>query len=321
MIASLIIIFITFVLTILNKFVISKATDKQYSTHNFFYKVIKSRYTLIILIFALFMFQVIEKIKSNKESHVRYSEASNAYNTLYMTHENVKKVYSSVDSLLSNIDSTLNITKDELKLISNVNDDLKHVRYGINKSINEFNSIKEYYEKQIQIEKEKIREAKPQLEIRLCYYIIDSSTFKYQFEFQNTGIRMADNIIYHALMIFVDSNDLLGEKYICLYKTNNDEANVLSISSVNSSNCTRIFNSKEIALNELEDFDRAYLLLTYEYEDHMNNTLINNLILFCSGNLSTGKKQFGINIKKVENELIKMYLSKNYNEFYSIFYK
>lgn len=312
---TIIIIILTFVHTIIDKFVLNNDIEiKENEKYSIFYKIIKSKFSLAILLICLLTFQIISEFGSNEAIKIRDTKASTAYDTLYASHNTIKKVNSSVDSLLSNIASTLKITKNELLLISSVNNDLEKVRVGINNSIDEFKSIKEQYEKQIEIEKEKIKEARPKLEVAYSKRYIDSISFRYQFELYNSGIRLADSIIYHSLVIFADSNLIL--KDICLYKTNIDEANILSISHTNS----KIFNSDEIEIKKLSAFARAYLLISYKYKDNITQLFKNEFIIFGASPLETGNKQLGINIKDYEEKGIRLHLAKN-KKLYDIFYK
>ncbi len=316
---TLLIIFLTFVYTILDKFILEGKTKNDEKTKtNIFYKAIKSRYTLVVLLSSLLIFQIILEYNTSESEKVRDTNTSNAFDTLYLTHNTLKKVNSSVDSLFLSIDSTIAITKEQLRLISNVNNDLVDVRQEFNKSIQEFKSIRQQYEKQIQIEKEKIKDAKPKLEIAYVKYNIDSISFGYSFELYNSGIRLADSIIYHSLVILIDSSFVL--KDIVLYKTNIDEANVLSISHLDNSNNSRIFNSEKIGINKLSAFSRAYLLLAYEYKDNLTTETKSTFSIFGTSSMEKGQKQFGINIKAIEKEIIKIHLLKNNKRLYDIFY-
>ena len=274
---------------------------------------------MAILLIFLLAFQIISEFSSSKATKVRDTNATTAYDTLYATHNTVKKVNSSVDSLLSNIDSTLNITKDELKLIINVNDDLEKVRKEINNSVNEFYSIKEQYEKQIQIEKEKIREAKPVLKVAKAKSIIDSTSFQYQIELYNSGIRLADSIYYHSLIVFVDSAFLIQD--IGLYKTNTDEANILSLAHIDNTYNSYFLNSESIKLEKIHSYFQVFLLLYYDYTDDLTDETITNFNIYATRSLEAGNKQFGSNVKDYEKESIKRFLMNRHRKFYDIFYK
>ncbi|MDZ7775969.1 MAG: hypothetical protein U5L09_10440 [Bacteroidales bacterium] len=188
---TILIIILTFIYTILDRFILNeKENINDKSDKNFFYKIIKSKYTLLILLFGLLVFQLISEYNSREAENLRDTNANNAFDTLYQTHSNVKQVNYSIDSLFSSIDSTIDITKAQLELISNVNSDLEKVRFEFHKSINEFRSIRQQYEKQIKIEKEKIKEAKPNIEIAKASYNLDSISFGFTFELYNSGISL-----------------------------------------------------------------------------------------------------------------------------------
>lgn len=316
---TLLIIFLTFIYTILDKFILDgNQNNDEKSKSNIFYKAIKSKYTLIVLLSGLLIFQIISEYITNEANKTRDTNTNNAFDTLYLSHNTLKKVNSSVDSLFISIDSTISNTKDQLELISNLNSDLMAVRQEFNKSIQEFKTIRQEYEKQIAIEKEKIKEAKPNLELAYAKYSIDSLSFGYSFELYNSGIRLADSIKYHSLVILMDSSLIL--KDIVLYKTNTDEANVLSISHLDNLSNSKIFHSEDIDINRLSGFSSAYLLLTYEYKDNLTNETKNTFSIFGTRSLEKGQRQFGFNVKDFEKKSIKTHLLKNNKRLYDIFY-
>lgn len=315
---TILIIILTFIYTILDRFILNeKENYNDKPDKNFFYKIIKSKYTLLILLFGLLVFQLISEYNSRKAENIRDTNTNNAFDTLYQTHSNVKQVNSSIDSLFSSIDSTIDITRAQLELISNVNSDLEKVRFEFNKSINEFKSIRQQYEKQIKIEKEKIKEAKPNIEIAKASYNLDSISFGYTFELYNSGIRLADSIIYHSLVVLVDSNYL--PKDIVLYKTNSNEANILSISHSDNNINFRVFNSAKLKLNGLDDFFSAYFIIKYEYKDNLTNITQEKFSIYVT-KFEIGKQQFGSNVSENDKKVIMQHLLKNDKRLYEIFY-
>lgn len=315
----IIIIIVAFIYTIIDKFFLkdtksSKPNDKR----TLWYKFIKSKYTLIFLLIILLVFQIISECSSDKASRIRDTKAFNAYDTLYVAHNNLKNINSSVESLFYSIDSTLDITKKQLNMISELNFELENVRKDIYTSVQEFNSIREQYEKQIELEKEKIKEARPLIEVSYVKQHIDSVHFSYSFELLNSGIRMADSITYHSLLILVDSTFQMIETY--LYKTNIDEANVLSISNTEKVP-GKIFNSSKIEKSKLKSVYKAYILLSYKYTDNMTGVFEDSFHIFGSSFLEQSNQQFGINIKNIEKEIIKKHLLNSNKKLYGYFYK
>lgn len=315
---TILIIILTFIYTILDRFILNeKENTNDKPDKNIFYKIIKSKYTLLILLFGLLVFQLISEYNSREAENIRDTNTNNAFDTLYQTHSTVKQVNSSIDSVFLSIDSTINITRAQLQLISNVNNDLENVRRELKKSINEFKSIRQQYENQIEIEKSKIKDAKPNLEILKASYHLDSLLFGYTFELYNSGVRFADSVIYHSVVVLVSSNQQPEE--IVLYKTNINEANILSFSHFNNALNYKIFNSARIKLGNLNDYTHAFLLITYEYTDNMLNEAHDNFSIYKT-NLEIGQKQFGINVSEENKEIIMRHILKNNNSLYDIFY-
>lgn len=315
---TIFVIILTFIYTFFDRFILNeKEKSNGKFNKNFFYKIIKSKYTLLILLFGLLVFQVISEFNSIEVDNKRDTNTNNAFDTLYQTHSNVKQVYSSIDSLFSSIDSTIDITRTQLELISNVNSDLEKVKFEFNTSIKEFKSIRQQYEKQIELEKEKIKEAKPNIEIAKASYNLDSISFGYSFELYNSGIRLADSIVYHSLVVLVDSN--YRPKDIVLHKTNSDEANILSISHTDNNINFRVFNSDKFDINELDKFSMAYFIITYEYKDNLTNNVKDKFSIYAT-KFEIGNRQFGSNVSEYEKNVIMQHLLKNDRRLHEIFF-
>jgi hypothetical protein len=320
MIISIIILIFTVILTILDKFVLNEKADLEgvKTKHNLLYRLIKSKYTLLILIVGILVFQVIEAFRAAEAERTLGTNVSNTNNNVSKTYDKLLETNSSIENLLTSLNTTLQITKQELLVISNVNDDIKNVRKGIEDNIFEFNSIKTQYEKQINIEKEKIENAKPALQAIVAISIIDSLTFKYQFRLINNGIRIADSIIYHSLMVFIG----LDNK-VCaadLYKTNSNGTNVLSIAGNESGINILYLNSNHKDRNELTTFKSAFLLVKFKYIDRMTSKSDGDFKIFLCQSLEKGNQQYSSTTPKQNTELVKNYLLLKNKEYYKIFF-
>jgi len=187
------------------------------------------------------------------------------------------------------------------------------------KNLLEFYSIKSQYEKQIEIEREKINQAKPNLSIVLPKSIVDSLTYAYQFRLENTGMRVADSIIYHSLMVFINSKS--GLFLIDLYKTNDDDANILRIEGKGTTSNVSIFNSIERNRKELFAYDISFLLIKYRYVDNLTSKADSSIKILRDSSLDQGNQQFSHNVSKYEMELIKNALYKKDKKRYFIFFQ
>jgi hypothetical protein len=141
---------------------------------------------------------------------------------------------------------------------------------------------------------------------------------EYTFELYNSGIRLADSIIYQSLLIVMDSVQYL--KDIVLYKSNIDEVNVLSISHLDNLSNSKVFNSEKIEINKLNAFSSVYLLLAYQYKDNLTAETKKSFSIFRASSLEKGQRQFGINVKDFEKEAIKIHLLKFNKKLYDNFY-
>jgi len=328
MITTLAIVSITFLLTIIDKFVIDKKTSQEVEkvNHNLLsrlihilYRLIKSKYLLIIFLLVLLIFQVIEVIRTAKADKHRDITTSGTHIQVSKTYDKLLETNLSINNLLDSINSNLNITKKELLLISSVNEDIKNVRDGIEKNLLEFYSIKSQYEKQIEIEREKINQAKPNLNLVLPKSIVNSLTYAYQFRLENSGMRVADSIIYHSLMVFINSES--GLFLIDLYKTNDDDANILRIEGKGTASNVSIFNSIERNRKELFAYDISFLLIKYRYVDNLTSKADSSIKILGDSPLDQGNRQFGHNVSKYYMELIKNGLYKKDKKRYFIFFQ
>lgn len=320
MITSIIILIFTVVLTILDKFVLNEKADLEEvkTKHNFLYRLIKSKYTLLILIVGILVFQIIEAFRTANTEKTIGTNVSNTYKSVSKTYDKLLETNSSIESLLTSLNTTLQITKQELLVISDVNDDIKNVRIGIEDNIFEFNSIKTQYEKQINIEKEKIENAKPVLHAMDAKSIIDSLTFNYQFLLINNGIRIADSIIYHSLMVFTGFDDRVCA--VDLYKTNSIGTNALSLAGKESGANILYINSNHKNRKELATFKGAFLLVKFKYVDRMTSKSDGDFKIFDSRSIEKGNQQYFIDTPKQNTELVKKYLLLKNEEYYKIFF-
>ena len=312
-IAQIVILIFTFIYSIFEKSLFDKI-DEQTGKYRF----LKSKYILLTLLFALLVLQVFVTIKTAKEDKRKDGATSIAHSTISDTYNKVTETNSSIDSLLNNITTTLKITETELSLILQVNEDIKNIRNGIEKNLTDFTAIKNHYEQQLQIERNKIDEAKPNLSVVYARTIVDLVSFAYQFRLDNSGIRMADSIIYHSIVLLVDTNFLIHKGI--LYKSNVDEANTLSLAGKGSNNYHMIFNSEKIDIKDLPVYHHAYFLIKYKYKDNMTDRSESETKVLGCYPCETGTKQFGQNVKGSNLEIIKKFLYSLERNYYLIFF-
>lgn len=307
----------TFILTILDKFFLDKKIEQVdlKVRRNLFYRLIKSKYVLLILIFGLLIFQIKEAIQTSSENKKRDTTTTDTHVKVSKTYDKVQETNLSINDLLDNINSSLEITKKELSLISNVNDDIKNVRDGIDKNILEFNSIKSQYEKQIRIEREKINEARPIIKVIWAESVIDSSGYSYQIVLKNFGERIADSIIFSSIMVFVNNNDLL---IVDLFKSNDDETNILSIPGKESSSNVFILNSVKGIRPDLKSFNYSFLLIKYKYSDIMTSKQDSVFNVYAWYTYKNQRSKY--DVKESNMESIKKGLYEKYRYYYKIFY-
>jgi hypothetical protein len=320
MIASISVLLFTFILTIIDKFFLNEKSDHEEvkTNHNFVYRIIKSKYTLLILIFGLLVFQVSEAFRNANIESKRDTTASNTLTQVSETYNKVLETSLSIDNLLKKINTTLKITENELLLMSNVNNEIKNVRNGIDNNIFEFNSIKTQYEKQIKIEQGKIENAKPALQAIFAKSIIDSLTFNYQFQLINNGLRTADSVIYYSLMVFIGPNN--QSFTVDLYKTNRIGSNVLSIPGKDTGLNTYYISSNQKVRKELTTFIGAVLLIKFKYIDSMTSKSYDDFKIFICQSLEKGNQQYGTLVPKEITEWVKNYLLSKNKEYYEIFF-
>ncbi len=205
--------------------------------------------------------------------------------------------------------------KENVDLVNDLSEDIKIVRLNLEGSFEEYKNLNEKLKQQLKIEREKIKNAKPNIKIVNPISIIDSVNFAYQYRFYNDdGKRDADSLYYYALMVFSDTN--IENLYIGLFKSNVGNYKPYNIGGGDQ----QYINSNNIRIENLIGFRFGFLLIRYKYTDLMTGETIDELEIRKCTDLEKGNIQYGTNVAKYIEDRIKNYLLNNYNEYYKLFY-
>lgn len=311
MIVTYIIILLTFLAALADKFI------EKFTKNRRVLKVLKSPNVTLILLGSLMIFQIIDAIITRKEKDNLETQQNETLKNTIETKEKVQESQNKINSILLNFNNEIINAEKEIEMISNLNEEIKSIRQHIQYSIGEYDSLLSLYSIQIETEKEKIKNAKPDLRIDRPISLMDTVNFWYQFQFKNSGQRSADSIIFHSLMIF---NDTIQKKsVVSLYKSNNSDLVALSLVGGNAH--SYYANSDELALENVRKFHNGFLLVRYLYKDNMLDSVIlpNVRIYYCSS-FNKANIHYGMNIDTVTANNIKRYLAKENKMYYDIFF-
>lgn len=300
---SYIILILTFIVA-----VIEKKSDKKRNERKGIWRLLRLDNITITLFIVLLIFQLWESRNKGLKEVVLEELFFQSYNNIESTQIKVIEAHKLVDSVLQNLETEINYTKKEFDLITSLNDEMNQTRKSVEKNVREYKLLNKQYEEQIRIEKEKLKNAKPDLRIVQPKSVsADSNTFQYQFQFMNFGNRDADSVKYHSIMVFADS---LGDiKKADLYKTNISEHNTLSISP--DKGYTYFVNGPKIDRSYLKEYKFGILLIKYDYVDKLDEfdrEPFSELIVLICPSLNTFNKQYSQNteaedVKKLQNFL------------------
>ena len=303
---------VTFISALIEKF-----SKKPVSERRWIFRSLKLENVTIVLLGLLLIFQLWDSRNTSAKEEKNENQSEETYKKVITTHEKINEAHILIEKVIQNINTEIQFTKEEFDLIGNLNKDMRGVRTSIEKNLKEYNNLNSQYEKQINIEKEKIHNAKPDLRVTNPKSIIDTISFSFQFTFSNYGNRNADSIKYYSAMIFIDST--LNIKKIGLVKTNISEHNVLSIPG--DKDFEFYINSPDISKKEVKSYYLGFLLVKYCYKDDMTGILHEpELKVFKCLSFEKNNIQFGQNIESEVVSRIKQFLYFNNRNYHDIFF-
>jgi hypothetical protein len=309
-----IIIIITFLAALAEKF-----SKKPPSERKGILRKLKLENIAILLLGFLLFAQIVEKIKKDKKEAVQETKTDETHKGILTTKERVDEANMLIDSVLTNLKQEIEFTREEFELISLLNKEMAAARKNISKSLDEYQKLNSSYSKQLELEREKVRNAKPDVRIILPKTTKDSLYTSYQFQLTNYGQRVADSVVFFSVMILTDTtNNLI--KRITELKTNNEVHNILSLPPNQGLNH---FSNSTIAMNkEVENYGAGYLLIRYKFFDLMTKTTTTfSVSTFRCASLKEINTQYGNNVEAEIVKKIERYLQFQKPELHKVFFE
>ncbi|MCB9351401.1 MAG: hypothetical protein H6573_28470 [Lewinellaceae bacterium] len=309
-----IIIIITFLAALAEKF-----SKKPASARKGILKKLKLENIAILLLGFLLLAQLRENIIKNNKEAAQEAKTNEAHEGILTTKEKVDEANELIDSVLLSLKKEIEFTREEFELISFLNKEMAEARKNISKSLIEYQKLNSSYSKQLELEREKVKNAKPDVRIFLPKSTKDSLRTAYQFQLTNYGQRVADSVVFFSVMILTDTTDNLVKKVTEL-KTNSGVHNILSLPP--NQGFSHIANSVIILNEEVQDYGAGYLLIKYRFFDFMTKTTINLPVsTFRCTSLKEINTQYGNNVEAGIVKNIKRYLLFEKPELYKIFFE
>jgi len=307
-----IIIIITFLAALVEKLSKKPASDRKGVL-----KILKLENIAIFLLGILLITQLVENVKKSRKEMLQEAKSNETHENIVSTKEKVDEANELIDSILFNLKTEIEFTREEFNLITSLNEDLEDARKNISKSISEYQKLNTKYSQQLKLEREKILNAKPDVRISLPKTTKDSVSVSYQFQLTNYGQRIADSVEFYSVMILTDTSNLQVEKVTDL-KTNTNVQNLLSLPPEQGYN--HVANSYIANNEEIDRFGVGFLLVKYSYFDLMTDSkIIVPVSIFRNNSLKDINKQYGNNVESQIVESIKRYLSIQKPDLYKIF--
>ena len=302
---QIIIIIIAFLLTIIDK-ITDKPDQKQKGIKKFF----NIRTIVIALLFILFSIQIIDSFIQSQKDDIQEKK-------LTETNTKVKESQELIDSVLKNGLIQIKTTEKEIKLISDLNIDLKEARKNISKNLSEYEKINLLYSQQIDLEKKKILSAQPDIRISRPITLSDSMGYSGQYRLINVGQRTADSIKYFSFMVLVNSKNNLIE--LTNLKTNINDQNILSLSpDVDQIHYT---NYHICSKKDVDNYGVGYLIIKYSYYDlMMDSTNISPVYIYQCSDLKQFNTQYAFNVPQAMADKIKVYIKDKHPKIYNLFW-
>jgi hypothetical protein len=302
---QILIIIIVFLLAYIDK-ITTKSDEKRKRLKKYF----NLRSLAICLIIILAGFQIFDYITQSQKDKVQEEKITE-------TNLNVKKSQERLDSLYENIQIQIKSTEKEIGLLSNLNIDLKDARKNISKNLNEYEKINILYSEQLELEKKKILTDKPIVDIGRPITLSDSNYVMGQFQLNNSGQRLADNVKFLSIMVLFDSLNTIVK--LTELKTNHNDQNILRISS--NSKLSQYINYIICKKKEVDKYRGGFLIVKLSYYDLMlDSTITSPANIYQCSNLLDLNKQYGFNVPQLNADKIKNYIRKENLEIYDLFW-
>jgi hypothetical protein len=311
MLATTIIILITFVLEL-----IDKASKKPIEERHWILRKIEGK--TLWLLGGLLVFQLIDVIYTRSQEQKAEVRAQTSYDKILSTADKLEAYDATLSDILNKSKTAVDYAESEIGSINDLNFSMKGLRGNIEGNIYEYKKLNDQYSRQLQIEREKIANAMPDIKVMFPKTFVDSINFRYQFFITNYGNRLADSIKYYSAFILINSNGNYAQ--IDLIKSNHTNANILSIPP--GIDYDYIVNSEDIRRNTINQFKFGVLLIKIQYKDNMLNTL-NKLptYYYSTDDLSKNNKQLGQGAEEQDVLLIKDFLLRLKHPSYHIFFE
>jgi len=147
----------------------------------------------ILIILGTVVFGVFNLIKAIQDKRIETTNVGNLLKSVELM-EVIEDKVQLLDNLTDKIDSTFITTNKNIVLIDSLNQGLEGISSEVRENITEYRHLNNNYQNAIKLEKQKIEQDKPLIQI-IPQIITDSTSINYNYSVYNTGQRMADSII------------------------------------------------------------------------------------------------------------------------------
>jgi hypothetical protein len=311
---NIIIIIITFLFVLADKM-----SEKPINERASFLKRLKLGSISLLLLVILLALQLCENNKSSKKELIEEFKSNETYEHTITTKEKVDEANKLIDSVLFSLKQEIEFTREEFSLISLLNTEIAETKNSALKSLTEYQKLNSMYSKQLNIEKEKVINSRPDVKVMFPKSTSDSLNASYQFQLINYGQRVADSVIFFSIMALMDSTNTKITMVTDL-KTNEISANVLRLPQ--NQDVRYFSNSIVVPKKDINNYGIGILLVKYKYFDYMTNLTIKHPInAYLSTSIEDINNQYGHNVEQSLMKEVEHYLFNTRLDLYNIFFR
>ncbi|WP_028887575.1 hypothetical protein [Tenacibaculum ovolyticum] len=193
------------------------------------------------------------------------------------TLENTEKIKLKADSLIANLNESLektltlskNINKQN-EILSNVEKDMEVQNIALKNTLKQTKLFEEKVKEQLKIEKKRFDSEKPNVDVSLSYSVYNNiKHYRLLYDFRNQGKREAKNLKISSIILFVENR--MVNKHIILENSGHENLEV----PASKKRRLLVYSQEKFSFNEIDAmFSEALVKIKYSYRDDYSNKKI-----------------------------------------------
>ncbi|GAA3633727.1 hypothetical protein [Flavivirga jejuensis] len=254
---------------------------------------------------------------SIKSEALKEKEEIKKVEKIDITLDNTKNIKTKADSIIYNLNESLektltlsNSISKQNKTLSNVEHDIKTQIKTLNNTLKQTELFEKKVKEQLEIEKKRFESEKPNVNITISYSIYNNPNhYRLLYDCRNDGKRAAKNLKVSGIIVFGRNKKTIGHMIL-----KNSEHENLEV-PINKNRRLILYSQEKFSIKEIDTiFSEALIKIRFSYYDsYSNNKIVEEKTFAWFGKKESGLKFHFAN--KEWSETINDYIIKNNLDF------